>query len=131
VTRGWFRTGDLATIDPDGWLTIVGRIKDIIIRGGENIAAAEVEGVLEAHPAVRQAVAVGYPDDRLGERVCAFVVTAAPFELDDCRRWFEERGVARYKTPERVVRLDELPVLAAGKPDRAALARLASSIKAS
>jgi cyclohexanecarboxylate-CoA ligase len=127
VTRGWFRTGDLATIDADGWLTIVGRIKDIIIRGGENIAAAEVEGVLESHPAVRQTVAVGYPDDRLGERVCAFVVTSAPFDLDECRRWFEERGVARFKTPERVVRLDELPVLAAGKPDRAALTRLASA----
>ena len=126
VTRGWFRTGDLATIDPDGWLTIVGRIKDIIIRGGENIAAAEVEGVLEAHPAVRQAVAVGYPDERLGERVCAFVVTTTPFDVEDCRRWFEERGVARFKTPERVVRLDDLPVLAAGKPDRAALTRLAS-----
>ena len=66
---GWFRTGDLATVDDDGWLTIVGRIKDVIIRGGENISAAEVEGVLEAHPAVRQAVAVGYPDERLGERV--------------------------------------------------------------
>lgn len=126
VTRGWFRTGDLATIDPDGWLTIVGRIKDIIIRGGENIAATEVEGVLEAHPAVGQAVAVGYPDDRLGERVCAFVVANAPFDLDECRRWFDERGVARFKTPERIVRVDELPVLAAGKPDRAALARLAS-----
>ena len=56
---GWFRTGDLATVDDDGWLTIVGRIKDVIIRGGENIAAAEVEAVLEAHPDVRQAVAVG------------------------------------------------------------------------
>ena len=57
--RGWFRTGDLATVDADGWLTIVGRIKDVIIRGGENISAAEVEGMLEAHPDVRQAVAVG------------------------------------------------------------------------
>ena len=82
IARGWFRTGDLATVDADGWLTIVGRIKDIIIRGGENIAAAEVERVLEAHPDVRHAVAVGYPDDRLGERVCVFVVTSAPFDLD-------------------------------------------------
>ena len=123
VTRGWFHTGDVAAVDDDGWLTIVGRIKDIIIRGGENIAAAEVEGVLEAHPDVRQAVAVGVPDDRLGEQVCAFVVTAEPFDLDACRRWFAERGVARFKTPERIVVIDELPVLAAGKPDRAALAR--------
>src|SRR5262249_46381206 len=79
VTRGGFRPGDLATVDAAGWLTIVGRMKDVIIRGGENIAAAEVEGVLEAHPLVRQAVAVGYPDARLGERVCAFVVTSGRF----------------------------------------------------
>jgi acyl-CoA synthetase (AMP-forming)/AMP-acid ligase II len=128
ISRGWFRTGDLATIDGDGWLTIVGRIKDVIIRGGENISAAEVEGVLEAHPAVRQAVAVGYPDERLGERVCAFVVTGTPFDLEECRRWFEQQGVARFKTPERVVCLDELPVLAAGKPDRATLAARAATL---
>ena len=126
LTRGWFRTGDLARIDDDGWLTIVGRMKDVIIRGGENISAGEVEGALEAHPAVRQAVAVGYPDERLGERVCAFVVATAPFDVDECRRWFEQRGLARFKIPERVVRVDELPVLAAGKPDRAALQRRAA-----
>src|SRR5205085_2480088 len=73
---GWFRTGDRATIDDDGWLTVVGRIKDVVIRGGENISVAEVEGVLEAHPAVRQAAVVGYPDDILGERVAAFVASA-------------------------------------------------------
>jgi len=121
VTRGWLRTGDLATLSPDGWLTIVGRIKDVIIRAGENISAAEVEAVLEAHPAVRQAVAVGFPDERLGERVCAFVVGAPDFDLDACRAWFEARGVARFKTPERIEVLDALPLLAAGKPDRAAL----------
>jgi cyclohexanecarboxylate-CoA ligase len=128
ISRGWFRTGDLATIDDDGWLTIVGRIKDVIIRGGENISATEVEGVLEAHPAVRQAVAVGYPDERLGERVCAFVVVGASFDLAECRRWFEQQGVARFKTPERVMCLDELPVLAAGKPDRAELATRAAAL---
>ena len=99
----------------------MGRIKDIIIRAGENIAAAEVEGVLEAHPDVAQAVAVGYPDPLVGERVCAFVVARAPFDLATCRAWFEREGVARFKTPERVVRIDELPLLSAGKPDRAAL----------
>jgi acyl-CoA synthetase (AMP-forming)/AMP-acid ligase II len=119
--EGWFRTGDLATIDIDGWLTIVGRKKDIIIRGGENIAAAEVEGVLEAHPRVHHAVAVGAPDERLGERVCAFVVADGPFDLGACRAWFAERGVTRFKWPERVVQLDALPLMAAGKPDRAAL----------
>ena len=126
VTRGWFRTGDLATVDADGWLTIVGRLKDVIIRGGENISASEVEHVLEAHPDVQAAVAVGFPDDRMGERVCAFVVAAVPFDLDACRAWFAQQGVARFKTPEKVVQLDELPVLAAGKPDRAALQRRAA-----
>jgi acyl-CoA synthetase (AMP-forming)/AMP-acid ligase II len=128
ISRGWFRTGDLAMVDDDGWLTIVGRIKDIIIRGGENISAAEVERVLEAHPDVRQAVAVGAPDDRLGERVCAFVVTSAPFDLDACRAWFEQQGATRFTTPELVVRVDELPALPSGKPDRASLrARAAAS----
>ncbi len=129
ISRGWFRTGDLATVDGDGWLTIVGRIKDIIIRGGENITAAEVEGVLEAHPDVRHAVAVGYPDDRLGERVCVFVVADGPFELSACRAWFQERGVAVYKTPERVVQVDDLPTLGPGKPDRAALRARATAFE--
>ena len=121
VTRGWFRTGDLATVDADGWLTVVGRIKDTIIRGGENIAAAEVELILERHPDVVQAVAVGYPDPRYGERVCAFVVARRPFDLAACQAWFEHEGVARFKTPERVVTLEELPLLSAGKADRAVL----------
>jgi acyl-CoA synthetase (AMP-forming)/AMP-acid ligase II len=126
IRRGWFRTGDLATVDADGWLTIVGRMKDVIIRAGENIAAAEVERILEAHPDVRQAAVVGEPDARLGERVCAFVVASAPFDLSICRAWFEQQGAAVFKTPERVVQLDELPLLAAGKPDRAALMRRAA-----
>ncbi|MEY2476170.1 MAG: cyclohexanecarboxylate-CoA ligase [Actinomycetota bacterium] len=124
---GWFRTGDKATIDRDGWVTIVGRIKDIVIRGGENISVAEVEAVLESHPAVRQAVAVGVPDARLGERLVAFVVTSKAFDLAACRDWFADQGVARYKTPERIVVLDSLPTLAAGKPDRTALKEIAAS----
>ena len=122
---GWFRTGDLATIDDDGWLTIVGRIKDVVIRGGENISVAEVEGVLEAHPAVRQAVVVGYPDDVLGERVAAFVVADGTFDLEATQVWFAERRVTRFKTPERVLQVEALPTLAAGKPDRVALRELA------
>jgi len=113
-------------LDADGWLTITGRIKDVIIRGGENISAAEVEAALEAHPDVRQAVAVGYPDERLGHRVCAFVVATAPFGLEACREWMASSGVTRFKWPERVLQVSSLPVLAAGKIDRAALERLAA-----
>ncbi len=125
---GWFRTGDLATVDAEGWLCIVGRLKDVIIRGGENISASEVEAALEAHPGIRQAVAVGYPDPLMGERVAAFVVATSPFDLDECRRWFAERGVAKFKTPERVEQLTQLPLLGSGKPDRAQLQRRAAAL---
>ena len=125
VTNGWFHTGDLATLE-DGWLTIVGRKKDVIIRAGENISAAEVERVVEAHGAVREAVAVPAPDVRLGESVCVFVVGDASFDLDACRAWFETQGVARFKTPERIEHVNHLPTLPAGKVDRAALRAIAA-----
>lgn len=118
VRRGWFATGDLGVVDAEGWLTIVGRCKDVIIRAGENIASAEVERLLELHPDVRQAVVVGCPDDRLGERVAAFVVGDRAVDVEACRRWFSSHGVARFKTPEVVLHLDEIPLLGIGKPDR-------------
>ena len=115
----WFRTGDLATVDGDGWLTIVGRTRDIIIRGGENVVPAEVERVLEAHPAVRQAVVVGYPDDLLGERVGACVVAdGSRSAWRSAGPGVPARGIARFKTPERVRRFDRFPTLSLGKPDR-------------
>lgn len=117
----WYRTGDLATVDGEGWLTIVGRTRDLIIRGGENIVPAEVERVLESHPAVVQAVVVGYPDDLLGERVGACVITDGPFGLEECRSWCARSGIARFKAPERVSRFDAFPTLSLGKPDRSAL----------
>jgi len=117
---GWFRTGDLATIT-DGVVEIVGRVKDVIIRGGENISAAEVEAVLEAHPNVQHAVAVGESDALMGERVCAFVVAPNGFDLAECRAWFERKGIAKFKTPERVIAVETLPLLPTGKPDRPAL----------
>jgi cyclohexanecarboxylate-CoA ligase len=128
VRGGWFATGDLGTLDTDGWLTIVGRLKELIIRGGENIAGAEVERMLELHPGVRQAVVVGRPDDRMGERVVAFVVGGGDIDVAECRRWFSEQGVARFKTPEYVVHLDEVPVLGVGKPDRGRLRSLAADL---
>jgi acyl-CoA synthetase (AMP-forming)/AMP-acid ligase II len=122
VRDGWFHTGDRARLD-GGWLTITGRLKEVVIRGGENISVAEVEAVLEAHPRVRHAVAVGEPDERLGERLVAVVVADGEFDLDECRRWFESRGATRFTWPERVVVVEEIPTLPAGKPDRDALRR--------
>jgi acyl-CoA synthetase (AMP-forming)/AMP-acid ligase II len=124
---GWFRTGDLGRLEA-GWLTITGRMKDVIIRGGENISAAELEAVLEANPDVSQAVVVGVPDDRYGQRVCAFVVAVTPFDLNRVRSWMEERGVTRFKWPEGVVQVESLPLLAAGKVDRAAVERSAARL---
>ena len=119
-------------LDEQGWLAITGRIKELIIRGGENISSSEVERALELHPGIRQAVVVGRPDDRLGERVVAFVVGsgagARVIDVAECRRWFAEHGVARFKTPELVVQLDEVPLLAAGKPDRSALKARAATL---
>ncbi|HMQ28389.1 MAG TPA: fatty acid--CoA ligase family protein, partial [Acidimicrobiales bacterium] len=119
----WFRTGDLATLD-DGWLTIVGRSDDVIIRAGENVDPAEVAGALEAHPAVRQTVVLGEPDHRLGERVVAVVVADEPLDRDEARDWVVAQGLARFKAPDRVVQVDALPLLPAGKPDVAALRTL-------
>jgi len=118
---GWLRTGDLGYLDHEGWLTIAGRIKELIIRGGENIASAEIEALLESHPDVRHAVAVGYPDHILGERLAAVVVADRGFDLQACRRWFSELGVAKFKTPETIVHVDEIPITATGKADRAGL----------
>ncbi|WP_419924404.1 class I adenylate-forming enzyme family protein [Candidatus Poriferisocius sp.] len=121
---GWFRTGDLGRIDADGYLTVVGRLGQKIIRGGENIDAIEVEAILESHPAVTQAVALGEPDDRLGERVASFVVVDGAFDLDECHRWFAQSGAARFMVPERLVTVVEMPTMPSGKPDRSELARL-------
>jgi acyl-CoA synthetase (AMP-forming)/AMP-acid ligase II len=125
----WFRTGDLGLLDEEGWLRVVGRLSDIIIRAGENISASEVEAVLEAHPDIRHAVAVAVADPEVGERVAAFVEATTPFDLDACRAWFSARGVTRFKTPEMVVQLDALPVLAAGKPDRNAMKTMAAKLR--
>lgn len=125
-TDGWFRTGDRASIDDEGWITITGRIKDVVIRGGENVSVATVEAVLEAHPSVRHAVVVGEPDERLGERVVAVVEATTGFDLDQCQRWFAEQGATKFTWPERVVVVDRIPTLPAGKPDREAVRDLLS-----
>ena len=114
---GYFRTGDLVALSPDGHLTVRGRIKDIVVRGGEKISAVEIENLLYAHPAVAEVAVVGMADPVLGERVCAFVVPT-PGErpsLGDLVSFLTEQRVARQKLPERVVLVDSLPKTASGK----------------
>ena len=120
---GWLHTGDLGTIGPDGNLRIVGRLKEMYIRGGYNVYPVEVEAALAEHPAVTQAAVVGVPDPVLGERGTAFVVPAdpgAPPTLDELRDWCREQ-IADYKAPDRLVILESLPVNASHKVDKAAL----------
>ena len=114
---GWFRTGDVGRMDADGFLTVTDRLKDIIIRGGENISAKEVEDLLVTHPAVADAAVIPVPDPALGERVCAVVVARAgfTFDVDQAREHFAAAGAARQKTPEVVVLADELPRTPSGK----------------
>ena len=113
--EGWFRTGDLGTIDPAGTVRITGRLKDAIIRNAENISALEVESVLVKHPAVADVAVIGVPDDRAGERVCAFVVATGPVTLGDLVAHCASAGLSRYKHPERLVVVDALPRNPTGK----------------
>ena len=116
-SEGWFDTGDLARLDADGYITITGRWKDVIIRGGENIPVVEIENVLYRHPAIRQVAIVAMPDARLGERACAFVVAreAASLALADMQEFLLKSGVARSYWPERLELIDALPMTATGK----------------
>jgi acyl-CoA synthetase (AMP-forming)/AMP-acid ligase II len=114
---GFFHTGDLGRFDVGGCLTITGRAKDLIIRGGENISPKEIEDVLYRHAAIRDAAIVAMPHARLGETVCAFVTLhgGAAFEMKDLRALVEASGLAKQKWPERLEVLDMLPMTPSGK----------------
>jgi len=116
VRDGWFHTGDIATIDEDGYFFIVDRKKDMIIRGGYNVYPREIEEVLYEHPAVEEAAVLGVPDDNMGEEVGAAVVLkqGAEADADELREYVKER-VAGYKYPRRVWFCDELPKGPTGK----------------
>ena len=121
--RGWFRTGDQGQLDDDGYLTITGRLKEIINRGGEKISPREVDEALLQHPAVGQAVTFAMPHERLGEEVAAAVVLrdGSAAEERELRRFVGDR-LADFKTPRRIVILDEIPKGATGKVQRIGLA---------
>ena len=116
IPDGWFRTGDLATVDEDGYFTIVDRKKDLIIRGGLNVYPREVEEVLYAHPDVVEAAVVGVPDPLLGEEVAAAVALrpGSQASLDEVQQFVRER-IAAFKYPRQLWRLDELPKGPTGK----------------
>lgn len=116
TTDGYFRTGDLGVRTPEGAITITGRKKDLIIRGGENISAKEIEDVLHAHPGVREAAVVAMPHERLGEGVCAYVIAdgEAP-RPEDLVAHVAASGLARQKIPERFEFRDDFPRTASGK----------------
>ena len=122
VPGGWFRTGDLARFD-GAHLTIVDRLKDVIIRGGENISAQEVETLLVTHPGVTEAACIAAPDPVMGEAVCAFVIPSGsePPTLEALRTHLVEQGLARFKLPSRLELRSDLPRTASGKVQKAPL----------
>ena len=123
TANGFFRTGDLARIDDSGNIRITGRIKDIIIRGGENISPAQVEELLLTHPGIADAAVIGMPDKELGEKVCAYVQPVAGVKPDpeEIERFMESKGASKLLIPERFEFIDALPMTEAGKHDKKAL----------
>lgn len=130
TTDGWFRTGDLGNLDSEGYLTVTGRLKSIIIRSGENISAAELEALLVGHPKVAAVAVVPRPDRRTGERACAYVVARDPTDaptLADLCDFLSAAGLSRRKLPEELELADALPLTPAGKVDKQALRSRASA----
>lgn len=112
---GFFRTGDLARIRPDGYVVITGRLKDLIVRGGVNISPVDTENTLAGHPDVEGVAVVGWPDDRLGERLCAVIQSEHPLDLASLLDFCEQRGLPRRCWPERLEIVAGFPRTAAGK----------------
>jgi acyl-CoA synthetase len=130
---GWMRMGDLATIDADGYLTVVGRTSDVIIRGGKNLSAAQVEEEVGSHPAVALCAAIAMPDKTFGERVCVFVELRAGhtgLTLAALNEHLEQRGTGKELWPERLEVLDALPRSSGGKLAKGELTAIARSFRA-
>ncbi len=127
--EGWFDTGGLARMDADGYIRIAGRSKDIVIRGGENIPVVEVENLLFKHPAVAEVAVVGYPDERLGERACAYVRLreGANLSFDEMVGHLEAQRMARQYVPERLEIVEEMPRTPSGKIQKFRLREMAQA----
>jgi non-ribosomal peptide synthetase component E (peptide arylation enzyme) len=119
----FYHTGDLGMFDDEGYLHIVGRKKDMIIRGGQNIIPVEIENMILTHPKVADVAIVGMPDPVMGEKVCAFVVPkeGETFSFEEMIRHLEKEKTAKYKLPERLEIINELPLSAGGKVQKAKL----------
>ena len=125
--EGWLDSGDLAYMDDEGYIRISGRVKDVLIRGGENVPVVEIENLLYKHPAVAAVAIVGYPDSRLGERGCAFVVQrdGGQIDLPSMQNYLAECKVAKQFWPERLELVSALPCTAAGKIQKFKLREIA------
>jgi malonyl-CoA/methylmalonyl-CoA synthetase len=128
---GWFRTGDIGRVDPaDGYLSITGRLKELIISGGLNVYPREVELVLEEHPSVERAAVVGLPSERWGEEVVALVVPAEDSALDELALAAHARdALAPYKRPKAILCVDSLPLNTLGKLRRSAVTEVAARLR--
>lgn len=129
---GWMHSGDLATIDAEGYCNIVGRAKDMVIRGGENIYPREIEEYLHRHPAIQDVHVVGVPDERYGEELCAFVMLRAGHEASEAQlRDFCRGKIAHFKIPKHVRFVDAFPMTVSGKVRKTELrARIAEELGA-
>lgn len=128
IVDGWFRTGDQAIMDEDGFVSLLGRSKDIIIRGGQNIPVYDVENLLHRHPAVVEAAVVGLPDERFGERACAVLVLVLEEEetltLDTVKEFLLSEGLSKPFLPERVEVIEALPKTMSGKVRKVELRKM-------
>lgn len=122
---GWFHTGDLGRIDEDGYVEVTGRKKDIIIRGGENISAKELEDVLFTHPNINEVAIVGMPDPIMQEKVCAYVIPkpGRTITFDELVSFLQKKNIAKQKFPERLEIVDKFPMTASGKVQKFLLRR--------
>ncbi|MEU9325937.1 3-phosphoshikimate 1-carboxyvinyltransferase [Streptomyces canus] len=126
---GWYRTGDLAVIGSDGYVRITGRVKDVINRGGEKVPVAEIEELLHQHPSIDEVAVVGTPDERLGERACAFasLVDGTDLDLEAMRKYLDQQQVSKHYWPERLEVVDRLPRNPAGKVQKFVLRQWAET----
>jgi salicylate---CoA ligase len=123
TSEGFFKTGDIAKIDAFGMITITGRIKETILRGGETISAVAIERLISSHPAVSEVAVIGMPDKALGERICAYLTLreGAKLSFEELITHLKEAGASVLQLPERIVLIDAIPLTKVGKADKKVL----------